>query len=113
LTGHAVQQLFATMGSTGRCGRRSNFKPLVFRYFQAVDDTFSKFAEFQSARQVHISLRDEGIELPVKSRNGEARGIISHQEISAQLCMSLGMVMQYSKHIDQERLAREANKRRT
>ena len=36
-----------------------------------------------------------------------------HQEISAQLCMSLGMVMRYSKHIDQERLAREANKRRT
>jgi excisionase family DNA binding protein len=37
---------------------------------------FTKFAEFQSARQVHIWLRDEGIELPVKSRNGEARGII-------------------------------------
>jgi DNA invertase Pin-like site-specific DNA recombinase len=37
---------------------------------------FAKFAEFQSARQVHIWLRDEGIELPVKSRNGEARGII-------------------------------------
>ena len=37
---------------------------------------FSKFAEFQSARQVHIWLRDEGIELPVKSRDGEARGII-------------------------------------
>jgi hypothetical protein len=36
-----------------------------------------------------------------------------HQEISAQLCMSLGMVMRYSKNIDQERLAREANKRRT
>jgi hypothetical protein len=82
------------------------------RVREAVQLDFSKFAEFQSARQVHISLRDEGIELPVKSRNGEARGIISHQEISAQLCMSLGMV-QYSKHIDQERLAREANKRRT
>jgi len=38
---------------------------------------------------------------------------LSHQEISAQLCMSLGMVMRYSKHIDQERLAREANKRRS
>jgi hypothetical protein len=37
----------------------------------------------------------------------------SHQEISAQLCMSMNMVMRYSKHIDQERLAREANKRRT
>jgi len=38
---------------------------------------------------------------------------LSHQEISAQLCMSLPMVMRYSKHIDQERLAREANKRRS
>jgi integrase len=38
---------------------------------------------------------------------------LSHQEISAQLCMSLNMVMRYSKHIDQERLAREANKKRT
>jgi Recombinase len=28
------------------------------------------------ARQVHIWLRDEGIELPVKSRDGEARGIV-------------------------------------
>ena len=37
---------------------------------------FAKFAEFHSARQVHIWLRDEGIELPVKSRNVEARGII-------------------------------------
>jgi hypothetical protein len=38
---------------------------------------------------------------------------LSHQEISAQLCMSMTMVMRYSKHIDQERLAREANKRRS
>ena len=36
----------------------------------------AKFAEFQSARQVHIWLRDEGIELPVKSRAGEARGVV-------------------------------------
>src|SRR3979490_977361 len=42
----------------------------------ALQLVFSKFAEFQSARQVHIWLRDEGIELPVKSRKGEARGII-------------------------------------
>jgi hypothetical protein len=33
---------------------------------------------------------------------------LSHQEISAQLCISMDMVMRYSKHIDQERLAREA-----
>src|SRR5215472_4008185 len=42
----------------------------------ALQLVFSKFAEFQSARQVHIWLRDEGFELPVKSRGGEARGII-------------------------------------
>src|ERR1700723_1097473 len=42
----------------------------------ALQLVFEKFAEFQSARQVHIWLRDEGIELPVKSRDGEARGIV-------------------------------------
>ena len=36
----------------------------------------AKFAEFQSIRQVHIWLRDEGIELPAKSRDGEARGVV-------------------------------------
>jgi DNA invertase Pin-like site-specific DNA recombinase len=46
------------------------------RVQDALKLVFTKFAEFQSARQVHIWLRDEGIELPVKSRNGEARGII-------------------------------------
>ncbi len=46
------------------------------RVREALQLVFSKFAEFHSARQVHIWLRDEGIELPVKSRNGEARGII-------------------------------------
>ena len=42
----------------------------------ALQLVFSKFAEFQSAHQVHIWLRDEGIELPVKSRDGEAYGIV-------------------------------------
>jgi hypothetical protein len=42
------------------------------RVRDALQLVFSKFAEFQSARQVHIWLRDEGIELPVKSRDGEA-----------------------------------------
>ncbi len=37
---------------------------------------FSKFAEFQSARQVHIWLREEGILLPVKAHNAEAQGIV-------------------------------------
>jgi hypothetical protein len=43
---------------------------------EALQLVFSKFSEFQSVRQVHIWLRDEGIELPVKSRDGEARGIV-------------------------------------
>jgi DNA invertase Pin-like site-specific DNA recombinase len=46
------------------------------RVRDALQLVFSKFAEFQSARQVHIWLRDEAIELPVKSRGGETRGII-------------------------------------
>jgi DNA invertase Pin-like site-specific DNA recombinase len=46
------------------------------RVQDALQLVFSKFAEFQSARQVHIWLRDEGIELPVKWRGGEARGVI-------------------------------------
>jgi DNA invertase Pin-like site-specific DNA recombinase len=46
------------------------------RVQDALKLVFSKFAEFQSARQVHVWLRDEGIVLPVKSRNTEARGII-------------------------------------
>jgi len=37
---------------------------------------FSKFAELQSVRQVHVWLRDQGIELPVKSRDGEGRRIV-------------------------------------
>src|ERR1700681_2408813 len=47
---------------------------------QRVQDTlklvFTKFAELQSARQVHIWLRDERIELPAKSRRGEAHGVV-------------------------------------
>src|SRR5882724_6433440 len=37
---------------------------------------FTKFTELQSVRQVHVWLRDEGIELPVKSRQGEAHGVV-------------------------------------
>jgi hypothetical protein len=33
---------------------------------------------------------------------------LEHQEISAQLCMSMDMVIRYSRHIDQEALARRA-----
>src|SRR6476619_4997575 len=37
---------------------------------------FAKFAEFHSVRQVHIWLRDEAIELPVKAHNPEADGVV-------------------------------------
>jgi hypothetical protein len=37
---------------------------------------------------------------------------LEHQEISAQLCMSAEMVYRYSRHIDQESLARRANEKR-
>jgi DNA invertase Pin-like site-specific DNA recombinase len=37
---------------------------------------FCKFAEFQSVRQVHVWLRDQGIELPVKSRDAEGTRIV-------------------------------------
>ena len=46
------------------------------RVQEAIGLVFEKFAELKSARQVHIWLRDEGIELPVKSRKGEAHGIV-------------------------------------
>jgi DNA invertase Pin-like site-specific DNA recombinase len=46
------------------------------RVQEALQLVFAKFAEFQSVRQVHIWLRDEGIELPAKSRDGEARGVV-------------------------------------
>ena len=46
------------------------------RVQDALKLVFSKFAEYQSVRQVHIWLRDEGIELPVNSRDGEGRRIV-------------------------------------
>src|SRR5215831_17535241 len=46
------------------------------RVQEALQLVFTKFAEFQSARQVHVWLRDEGIELPAKSRQGEAHGVV-------------------------------------
>ena len=46
------------------------------RVQQAMQLVFTKFAEFQSARQVHVWIRDEGIELPAKSRRGEAHGVV-------------------------------------
>jgi DNA invertase Pin-like site-specific DNA recombinase len=46
------------------------------RVQDALQLVFTKFAELQSARQVHIWLREECIELPVKSRQGEAHGVV-------------------------------------
>src|SRR6201989_3384909 len=46
------------------------------RVQDALHLVFTKFAELQSARQVHIWLRDDGIELPAKSRRGEAHGVV-------------------------------------
>src|SRR5271165_103042 len=45
------------------------------RVQDALKLVFVKFAEFQSIRQVHVWLRDEGIVLPVKSHNTEGRDI--------------------------------------
>jgi DNA invertase Pin-like site-specific DNA recombinase len=59
-----------------RVGRDRIEKNPDQRVQEALQLVFAKFAEFQSARQVHIWLREDGIELPVKSREGEARGVV-------------------------------------
>src|SRR5438094_6087089 len=41
------------------------------RVQEALSLVFAKFTEFQSVRQVHVWLRDEGIELPAKSHDEE------------------------------------------
>jgi DNA invertase Pin-like site-specific DNA recombinase len=46
------------------------------RVQDALHLVFAKFAEFQSARQVHVWLRDEGIELPAKSHDENGRCIV-------------------------------------
>ena len=45
------------------------------RVQEALKLVFAKFAEFHSARQVHIWLRDEGITLPVMGHNTDAQGV--------------------------------------
>ena len=59
-----------------KVGREGIEKNPDKRVQEALQLVFTKFAEFQSARQVHIWLRDEKIELPVKSRQGEAYGVV-------------------------------------
>jgi DNA invertase Pin-like site-specific DNA recombinase len=46
------------------------------RVQDAIRLVFSKFAELQSVRQVHVWLRDEGIALPAASHDGEERCIV-------------------------------------
>jgi DNA invertase Pin-like site-specific DNA recombinase len=46
------------------------------RVQNALQLVFSKFAEFQSARQVHVWLREEGIELPAKAHDRDGRRIV-------------------------------------
>ena len=45
------------------------------RVQDALKLVFAKFAEFQSARQVHVWLRDEGVALPANAHNGDGRCI--------------------------------------
>jgi len=63
-----------------RSGRDRIEKNPDRRVQEAIALVFQKFAEFHSARQVHIWLRDEKIELPAKSRQGgmqgEAHGVV-------------------------------------
>src|SRR3954449_413469 len=59
-----------------KAGRVRIEKDADQRVQEALTLVFAKFAEFQSVRQVHIWLREEGIVLPVKSHNTEGRAII-------------------------------------
>lgn len=59
-----------------KAGRDRIEKDPNSRVQDALKLVFAKFAEFHSARQVHIWLRDEGIELPVKAHNAEADGVV-------------------------------------
>jgi excisionase family DNA binding protein len=59
-----------------KAGRVRIEKDADQRVQEALKLVFAKFAEFQSVRQVHIWLRDEGIVLPAKSHNAEGRAIV-------------------------------------
>ena len=59
-----------------KVGREGIEKNPDKRVQEAIGLVFTKFSEVQSARQVHIWLREEKIELPVKSRHGEAKGVV-------------------------------------
>jgi DNA invertase Pin-like site-specific DNA recombinase len=59
-----------------KAGRERIEKDPDQRVQGALKLVFSKFAEFQSVRRVHVWLRDQGIELPVKSHDVGGRQII-------------------------------------
>jgi DNA invertase Pin-like site-specific DNA recombinase len=59
-----------------KTGRERIEKDPDQRVQDALDLVFSKFAELQSVRQVHVWLREEGIALPAKSHDGEGRCIV-------------------------------------
>jgi DNA invertase Pin-like site-specific DNA recombinase len=59
-----------------KVGRERIEKDPDQRVHDALKLVFSKFAEFQSARKVHIWLREEGIALPVKSHDAEGCRIV-------------------------------------
>lgn len=46
------------------------------RVQDAIKLVFARFTGCQSARQVHLTLREEGIELPAKGRTAEAAGVV-------------------------------------
>src|ERR1700731_3162429 len=60
-----------------RIGRDRIEKNPDQRVVDALQLVFAKFAEFQSARQVHVWLRDEGIRLPVASHKAAAERSIA------------------------------------
>jgi DNA invertase Pin-like site-specific DNA recombinase len=60
-----------------KAGRERIEKDPDQRIQDALKLVFSKFAEFQSVRQVHVWLRDEGISLPAKSQKAaQERAIV-------------------------------------
>jgi DNA invertase Pin-like site-specific DNA recombinase len=59
-----------------KTGRERIEKDPDQRVQNALRLVFSKFAEFQSARQVHVWLRDQAIELPAKSHDADGRCIV-------------------------------------
>ena len=60
-----------------KVGRESDRERIPTSAFARHCSRLCKFAEFQSARQVHVWLRDEAIALPVKSRDARHAAALS------------------------------------